>query len=158
MKTLLTIILLLVPITGFSQGTINGMAKVGAYLPEYQQGAAAYWVGGETPLYQDTSGGFGVYTQNGVFYSNISGDDVQGASTSIIAKRRLATNFGHWYVGFGSGVLIDVKDGDDASWATFRVETGFDIWGQLGIGLACDYLMNKNSVFPQVVIDLSPNL
>lgn len=133
MKYLLTLLLLLVPLSVTFGADADPVFEVGALTVDGGASHLAYMSGFEMNV-KATKTGFTNKIRSGIYQVRTGGEEIQGFYAWNISQQVLKKEWWNLYASFGFGVLNEVKDGDDKQSGGTMIEFGCKAFDKLPIG------------------------
>lgn len=138
-RALIFIVVLLIAAPVFAQVETYGMAGAGVLMQKGGHSAFAAFAGTNTPVIKISEKGFLTYNRTQVLYSDGLGDqEIQALSTYLINQKSLG--FLGMYASLGSGLIYEIREGDDIQDLALKAEMGAVILWQIGLAGGIDYI------------------
>lgn len=155
---LCTLALLVVAPMAYSGGPdVSGLTTGGPIFREGQKTWFNTSFSPEVSVWTDTAKERSLVIRAGYWFENRPGtEDLQSSVTYTVIKQGLP--FWNLYVGVGSGLLVQIKDGEDAEAGALKIEVGAKVYKDFGFVLGTDYILGWGDVTPYFGLDLTPKL
>jgi hypothetical protein len=154
----LTALLAALPFTVTIGAEAGGSFKVGSFVQSGSTPAFALTFGSELIVTSDTAKNLMVTGYTGVFHANTS-DQIEGATAiTYLRKHFQAADWLRLDIATGSGVLYDVKEGDNTVAPAFALETTATIyqWIAAGAGVVYVWQTGRDQAFLYFSLNLLP--
>lgn len=156
--TLYTLIALILAPVAFAGGPdVSGVTTLG---PVFRAGEPT-WVGfsatPEASVWMDTLQNRSLAIRSGYYFENRPGlADIERAEIWSVYKQGLP--WWKFYIGLGSGMITEFKDGNDLSSGGLKLEVGAKFYKDFGAVVGVNYLIGWGDVVPYFGLDLTPRL
>lgn len=152
-------VLVLVPITAFSQGSVYAHFMGGTVFMKGEKSQFSLVTSGDIPIARDTAKSYIITERAGYFYgSRADQSDIKAAYSMICGTKYF--DIGKTTLNFtlGSGALIEAQDGGKTLPA-FKGELGLTLYKTITFSLGTDYMAvdgETDRVFFYAGLDLLP--
>jgi hypothetical protein len=156
-KTLIVVAFMLLSVACYAQGDVYGTVVAGATFVKGGSAQFSAGAGFNVPLKTDTAKGFRNYAQTLYFYQHegaLDNPEVQSVQIWNVTQKYILHKSIDWFVSLGAGYSQQILEGSDVSAGGYKVETGVEVKGSLGVSLGFTHLPNHEFVY--FGIDLMP--